>query len=210
MTNSKAERQAEAILSEVFGLISEEYLQARIDGPIERAAATFDFDQVGPVHHKIFIEVTRDFVRHVYQKAVWGWENISAEEAVTEAVAILEEGYQAAYGQGYYTAFLDASNPNLIGLEYVLAQMGRHISERARTRHIRWVCASRIELAEWPTRCLIAEILLTWWKPFLPENVRKCSPAQLANHITELITVGLSANRVVNKMLNSAPVFYRL
>ena len=49
-------------------------------------------------------------------------------EACAEAVAILEEGYQAPRGQGYYAAFLDASNPNLNGLEYVLAQMAGYIT----------------------------------------------------------------------------------
>jgi len=126
-----------------------------------------------------------------------------AEKALGEAVTILEEGYQAAHAQGYYAAFLDASDPILNGLESVLAQVARHITERARTRHIRWVCASRIGLADWPTRCLIAEILLNRWEPFLPETVRICSPAQLANHIAELIKVVLSVNRMVNKMMDS-------
>jgi hypothetical protein len=203
MTNSEAERRAAAIIKEVFALISEEYLQVRIDEPIERAAASFDFDQTASVTHQRFTQVIRDFVRHVYQKALWGWQKMPPEKALAEAVAILEEGYQSAHAEGYYAAFLDVSGLNLFGLESVLAQMARRITEKARARHIRWVCTSRIELGDWPTRRLIAEILLTRWKPFLPENVRKCSPAQLANHITELISVGLSANRMVNKMLNS-------
>jgi hypothetical protein len=206
MTNSERKR-AEAIIEDVFEKIGEEYFQLRIDEPIEKAAASFEFDRTAPVTHQRFTQVTRDFVRHVYVKALWGWQKMPPQKALAEAVAILEERYQSAHSRGYYAAFLDASNPNLFGLESVLAQMARHITEKARARHIRWVCASRIELAEWPTRCLIAEILLARWKPFLPENILQCSAAQLANHITELITVGLSANRMVNKMLNSDPSF---
>jgi hypothetical protein len=134
-------------------------------------------------------------------------QEMPPKKALAEAVMILEEGYQFAETRGYHAAFLAASNPALDGLGPVLARMASHIAERARKRHIRWVYASRIELAEWPTRRLIAEILLTRWKPFLPENVRKCSPPQLANHIPELITVGLSANRMVNKMLNADASF---
>jgi hypothetical protein len=207
MTNSEAERRAATIIREVFELISEEYLQAWIEAPIEQAAASFEFDQSTPVTHQRFTQVMGDFVRHVYQNALWGWQEMPPEKALAEAVAILEEGYQSAHAQGYYTAFLDASSPNLLGLESVLAQMARYITERAKARHIRWVGASRIELADWPTRRLIAEILLTRWKPFLPGNVQKCSPAQLANHITELITIGLSANRAVKKMLNADASF---
>jgi hypothetical protein len=118
-------------------------------------------------------------------------------------VAILEEGYEALHGRGYYAAFLDASNPELNGLEYVLAQMANYINVKARTRYIRWVCASRIELSDWSTRCLIAEILLKRWKSCLLPNVRACSPAQLAHHLSELINLVLSTNRTVSKMLGA-------
>lgn len=141
-------------------------------------------------------------MRHVYQKALWGWQKMSPREALTEAVAILERGYPAAPGQGYDTAFVDASNPNFNGLEYILTQMARHITLMARQKHTRWVCASRIELSGWPTRCLIAQILLQRWEPFLPENLRTCSPAQLANHLPELINVVLSIDRTVSKILD--------
>jgi hypothetical protein len=202
MTNSERKR-AEGIIGAVFEKISEEYLQLRIDEPIEKAAASFEFDQTAPVTHQIFTQVTGDFVRHVYEKALWGWQKMSPQKALAEAVAILEEGYQAAHAQGYYAAFLDASNPSLDGLESVLTQMARHITLMARARHIRWVCASRIELSDWPARCLIAEILLQRWQPFLPENVRTCSPAQLAHHLPELINVVLSIDRTVSKVLEA-------
>lgn len=202
MTNSERKR-AEAVIEEVFEKTSEEYLQLRIDEPIEKTAASFEFDRTAPVTHQTFTQVTRDFVRKLYENGLGCWQKMSAEAALAEAVAILEGGYQAAHGQGYYAAFLDASNPNLNGLESVLAQMASHITVMARERHIRWVCASRIELSDWPTRCLIAEILLQRWEPFLPENVRTCSPAQLAHHLPELINVVLSIDRTVSKMLDA-------
>ena len=202
MTNSERKR-AEAIIEEVFEKTSEEYLQLRIDEPIEKTATSFEFDRTAPVTHQTFNQVTRDFVRHVYQKALWGWQKMSAGEALDEAVAILERGYPAAPGQGYDTAFVDASNPNLNGLEYILTQMARHITLMEREKHIRWVCASRMELSDWPTRCLIAEILLQRWEPFLPENVRICSPVQFAHHLPGLINVGLSIDRTVSKMLEA-------
>jgi len=206
MTNSERKR-AEAVIEEVFEKTSEEYLHLRIDEPIEKAAASFEFDRTAPVTHQTFTQVTRDFVRHVYRKALWGWQKMSAGEALDEAVEILERGYPAAPGQGYDTAFVDASNPNLNGLEYILTQMARHITLMARARHIRWV-SSRIELSDWPTRCLIAEILLQRWEPFLPENLRTCSPAQLANHLPELINVVLSIDRTVSKMLEGNSDFW--
>ena len=125
------------------------------------------------------------------------------KQAYAEAVAILEESYQTPHGRGYYAAFLDAFDPNLDGIEYVLAQMTGCIITMAREKHIRWVCASRMELADWPTRCLIAEILMERWEPFMHHNLRGCSPEQFAYHLPELIYLGISANRAVNKMLGA-------
>jgi hypothetical protein len=124
-------------------------------------------------------------------------------EACAEAVTILEEGYQSSHGRGYYAAFLDALNPSLNGLEYVLAQMAGYITAFARSRHIRWVCASRMDLSDWPTKYLIAEILLKRWESLLPDSLRACSAAQLAHHLPELINLGLSSNRMVTMMQGS-------
>jgi hypothetical protein len=200
MTNSELKRKAAAIIEEVFEKTSEEYLQSRIDEPVEKAAASFEFDQDSPITHQTFIQVITDFVRHVYKQGVFLRQEMSEREACAEAIAILEEGYQAGQGQGYYAAFLDASNPNLYGLEYVLGQMAGCIIAMARAKHIRMVCASRMELVDWPTRCLIAETLLRRWESSLPPNLRGCSAAQFAHHLSELINLELFTNRTVGKM----------
>ena len=204
MTNSEGRRKAATIIEDVFEKTDEDYLQLHIDGPIEKAVGSFEFDRDAPVTHQTFTRVTGDFVCHVYEQGLHFWQKMSAKEACAEAVSILEEGYQAPHGQGYYAAFLDASNTNLDGLEYVLAQMAGCIIAVARARYMRWICASRMELADWPTRCLIAEALLKRWEPFLLPNVRECPPAQLAHHLSELITLVASTDRTVSKMLGAS------
>lgn len=201
MTNSESKPEAARIIEEAFERISEEYLHIRIDEPIEKAAASFEFDREAPVTHQTFSQITRDFVRHIYGQGPWWWRKMSIPEAGAEALAILESGYQSPIGRGYDSAFLAASNQQYNGLEYVLTQMAGYISAMARARYIRWVLASQIELSDWPKRCLIAEILLKQWEPFLPSNLRACSPAQLSYCLPELIKVLLSANKMVSGML---------
>lgn len=201
MKNSKDELRAAAIIEEVFEKTSEEYLKLRIDEPIEQAASKFEFDREAPVTNEIFNQITSDFVRHIYERGMRCRQELSVTEAGVETVAILEEGYQSSNGRGYYAAFLDASNPQLNGLECVLVQMADLIVMKARAKHIRGVCVSRMELADRPTRCLIAEMLMERWKPFLHQNIRGCSPEQFAYHLSELIYLGISTNRMVSKML---------
>ena len=70
MTNSDGEGKAAAIIEEVLEKTAEEYLQLRIDEPIEKAVASFEFDRDAPVTHQTFTQVTTDFVRHVYEQAL--------------------------------------------------------------------------------------------------------------------------------------------
>ena len=203
MMNSKDKRKAAAIIREVFEKTSEEYLQLRINEPIEKTATSFKFDKNAPVTHKIFNRVIADFVHHLYEHALWGKQALTVPQASAKAMAILEEGYQGSVDRGYYTAFLDALNPDL-GLEYVLGQMAGHIIAMARVEHVRWVCASRMELADRPTRCLIAEILLERWKPFPHESFGGSDPAQFAHNLSDLVILGISANRTVNKMFGTS------
>ena len=205
--NSDGKRKAVVIIKEVFEKTSEEYLQLRIDEPIERATASFEFDRDAPVTHQTFTRVIADFVRHVYEQGLWGKQELTVAQASAEAVAILEEGYQSSRDRGYYAAYLAALNPDL-GLEYILGQMAGHIIAMARVKHVQWVCASRMELSDWPIRCLIAEILLECWRLFLPENVRGCSPTRFAHHLSDLIILGLSANRAVNKTRGTSLDFW--
>ncbi len=53
----------------------------------------------------------------------------------------------------------------------------------------------------------MAEVLLQRWESFLPENLRACSPAQLANYLSELINAMLSVNGMIDKMLDSGADF---
>ena len=138
---------------------------------------------------------------------MWGKQELTASQATAEAVAILEEGYQSSLNRGYYAAYLDALKPYL-GLEYVLGQMAGHIIAMARTKHVEWVYASRMELSDWPVRCLIAEILLERWRRSLPEDVRGCSPTRFAHLLPELIILGLSANRTIDKTRGTSLDFW--
>ena len=127
---------------------------------------------------------------------------MTTEQAQSEALLILEQGYQGTHAQGYDAAYLDASNPDIDGFESVLAQMTEIIISKEQSKHIRWFLTSLISSKDWHTRCLFAEILLDRWKSYLPPNILACSPAQLADKLPDLFKLFVSTNRVVNKIVH--------
>jgi hypothetical protein len=203
MTNFNSNRGPARIIEQIFKLTDEEYLYQFIDQRIEEAAVEFDFDRNAPSTYKSFIGIIGDFVHHIYENGLCIPQTLSVTQARAEAIAILEEYYLGPHARGYYAAFLDTSNSKLDGHESILSQIAEIIKALARERHLKWVYFIRIASLDWITRCQIAEILLTQWRPFLPHNIRQCAPDQFAGHLPDLINLLRSTDNKVKKMLNT-------
>ena len=203
MTNFNKIRDATGIIEEVFELIDEDYLYRLIDKRIEEAAVDFKFDRKAPLTHQAFIRIIGDFVYHVYKNGLCVRQTLSAAQARAEAMALLEKCYESPHANGYFGAFLDVSNSKMDTHESILIQIAEIIKALAREKYIKWVYFNRIISLDWPVRCQIAEILIKRWAPFLPLNISQCSPAQLADHLPDLIEVLRSTDGTVRKMLNA-------
>jgi hypothetical protein len=203
MTNSENRQKAHTIIKEIFELIDEAYLYRLFDEPIKEAAQSFAHEETAPVTPKILLRAAGDLVGHLYEHGLKPTQMLTDSEARAEALAILEAGYESVGARGYDAAVLDASNPALDGLGIVLGQMTEWITAMARARHIRWVCARRIDPSNWPLRCLIAETLLERSRAFLPSNLLHCSPAQFADHLPQLISLLHATDATLAKMLGA-------
>jgi len=210
MKNSEVMFDAQECIDEVIELIGDEHLYYLIDEPIQKAATEFKFNPKTPIDHQFFIRTTSDFVSHIYRHGLRVRQTMTTEQAQSEALLILEHSYQGTYSKGYDAAYLDASNPEVGGLEFMLSQTFEIIISKERSKYISWVLASRISSKDWHIKCLIAEILLDRWKSYLPPNVLACSPAQLADNLPDLINLFIFTDRVVNKMLTGATPLHGL
>lgn len=210
MMNSKIMFDLQKVIDEVIELTGDEYQSCHIDSPIQKAATEFKFDSKTPIIPEFFIRITGDFIRHNYKHGLRVKKIMTTEQAQSEALFILEHHYQGAYTRGFHAAFLDASNPYTGGLESVMAQMTEIIILKERSKHVRWVLASRITSKDWHTKCLIAEILLDRWKSYLAPNILACPPAQLADNLPDLFNVFIGTSRVVNKMLTGGTPLHGL
>jgi hypothetical protein len=203
MTNSEAKKNALKLIDEIIELFNEETIRNFIDEPIEKALNIFNFDLKGLVTYRTFIHYTGSFVKGLYEHIPWCLQKPSKDQACAEAMHLLEADYQSSQFRGYDAAFLDARNPSLNGLEFVLVQLSEIIKTRLRMKYARWVYVSRIECVDWHTRCSMAEILIARWKLFLPPDILMCSPVQLADHIPDLIDILGSADNMVSEMLGA-------
>jgi len=122
---------------------------------------------------------------------------------MAETMYILETGYQSTYAQGFYAACLDARDIEQEGLEHVLAKIKEIMIMTARTKFFKWVYTSRIDPLDWPMKCQVANFIKEKEAAFLPVHLQTLTPAQLANHIPELISSLLSAERAITQLLGA-------
>ena len=203
MTNFKVQENASKLIDEILELTNEETIRSIIDEPIEKTLAGFNFGLKTQSNYQTFIRYTGRLVTALYENIPWSLQKPSERQACAEAMSVLETAYQGSNATGFYAAFLDARNPLLNGPEFVLYQLAEIIKARMRMKYIRWVYASRIEGADWITRCCMAEILIRRWRPFLPSDILMCSPVQFADHISDLIDMLGSTDNMVSEILGT-------
>jgi len=200
MINFDKKDKASVVLANVFGLLDEEHIKKRIDGPIEKAAEIFIFDQNAHITYQNFVRVAGQFVQHLYQHGLRIRQKLSLSQACAEMMEILEAHYQNPHATGFHAAYLDAKNPNLNGIDYILFQLAKIIIQRTRVGYARWVFATQIEPLDWHTKCEIINILQCKQASILPPDIGKCPPAQLADHLFELINVIISNNKIITSV----------
>ena len=204
MTNSKNRKRATAIIEKILELTDEEYLQRRIDRPVEKVLENFEYDRKVQINHRYFMDTVGDFVRRIYLNCPGTSQDLSRTQACTEALLIIEKAFGSHDVQGYDAAIVDAFSD----IESVLVRIAGFIISRTRERHIRWIYATCIDPFDWSTRRLIAEMLIEKWKPFLPSSILSCTPAQLADVIPQLFNAGQSTEIMVKKTMISDTEFY--
>jgi hypothetical protein len=190
--------QAQMILDNILGMIDKRYIYKRINEPIEKAALSFSFAQPEAIDHQSFNAIIINFVIHLFNKG-HSIKISSPKIALAEAVAIIEMGYQGS-GNGYYSALLDAMNSETNGLEIIVRQIKEIIITLSINKHIQWVYESHIAPLEWSTKTAIAEILLDQWKRYLPQNIHRTTPAQMADHIPALLNLIQTSEDKVKKL----------
>lgn len=186
MTNCDLHREAQRIVGELLRLLSEEQITRKIDGPIERAAENFEMELPEKVSHAFFHRTIARFVRHIYRHGLPCSRRLSLEQARDKAIAILSRRYRGDSARGYEAALLDATCPSHSGLGAVLTRLTENIQEKERASYINWVFLSQMDPRHHELREQVAEILLERNAPFLSDEIRGMTPAELAECWQEL------------------------
>ena len=198
--NSDDEREA-LIIDETLKLLGDEYRYNHIVNPIEKIALDFQYSQDRPITYRLFINTLGLFVQSVYKYGVRVKQEITKDQARSIAYMILENGYIGMNSSGFNAAYLDAINKEIEGFELVLSKMTEIFTSMEHAKHVRWVYESRLGHLDWETKCSIGQLLLKRMEPYLPNDLARCLPAQIADHLEDLLNLMIASEKSVDKLL---------
>jgi len=85
-------------------------------------------------------------------------------------------------------------------IQTVLACLAEVIRSTEEQKYVRAVFAQHLHGCNWHLRCKIAGVLLEDYGSFIPQQLRKCAPAQLVDVIAPLIYGYLSGDLVLRQV----------
>ena len=188
MTNSDGLRQRAAdIVRSLRKELDEQWCAQHIDGPVDRALASFVFDWRTPPSIERFHSVISALVTHVYANGLATRHVLSRTQATAEAIGLLEVAYQGTHEAGYDGAVLDALTETGSGIDIVLARLAEIVKLRQRHRYWQWTFARHLDPLDWPLRCAVVDVLLEQHRADGDVTLASGPPARFADHISDLL-----------------------
>ena len=110
MTNSaEPSPKAAQTLERIFFLLEEKKIRREIEDPIDRISSSLQASSPGLLSLEEFHQTIADFVRKVYHYGLRFCRGLSASQARSEAIFVLEELYQGNYSRGCNTSIYSIS-----------------------------------------------------------------------------------------------------
>jgi len=194
MMNSESDFDAENLICKVLDLLNEARMQQEIDVPLDMARRSFRLKELGPASHSTFNRLIAGFVQHVYRKGLRLPRHFSDQEALGDAIFLLDKYYQSEHIKGYEAALIDFKGGGREGFELVLSQLTESIKTVERGKYIQWVFTTNIDHLDWRLRCLIVEAYIKRHKEILPQHILDIDPARFAENLPDLIITHLAVD----------------
>jgi predicted nucleotidyltransferase len=185
-------------------LLDERHITNAVDEPIDAAVSSFKHHNTEPLSLESFHGLISEFVAHLYERGLRCPQILNPQQALAEALSILERSYQNGNSLGYTGAALDGTEPASNCVDYVLFSIAEAIKCRQRANYSMWVFAKHLDPTDWENKIRIADLLFELARPFLPPRLLQFTSAELVDDIPNLIRCHLDTETMMRKILAGA------
>lgn len=201
MTSCNDPSSADLLLPRLLDALAEERMVAEIDDPVDQAIQVC----CGRLHAP---RTTRQIHRALgacfrrLSLAAPPYRRLTAEQAVEEAIWLLERDYDAPSGLAYENALAEITETGDDGLIAVIQRMGELFKRQRRQMRHRSIMMVFEDPVRWPLRLQLTREIRALLQDYLPPRVAAYTDEQLALCMKELLTLYLETQ--VSKLRQAA------
>ena len=191
------------LLEDILQLLDHNLIEQQIDSKIDDAILKFQVQEFDRLTHETFNTIMSALVHHLYINGFPFTRNLSPSKAIEEAIWLTDTFYRGECTAGYDGAFYDARDANKYGINFVIMNIVEGIKLSEREKYRLWVIATHIDPLDWNLKLNLSRVILNRFSCWLPQDLLKLPPAQLANQLDSLILLITSADQAMHTALTS-------
>lgn len=199
--NSSSAPAGRSLVEVLIAALREDHLHAVVDLPIDRVAAGFQCS--GPRNTRIstrdLLAAAGTLVQRIYRHGIRPARQLTREQAVAEAIQIIEEGYQSVACRGFSAFMLDGRAPDP-GPEGVLLSLAGIVKAREREKYRASLIARILDPLDWDERVRATARLRSLLSERLPEDVRCQTAGILATAFRDLLDLRVGVMDELSRM----------
>jgi hypothetical protein len=201
--NSNPDHPAEKIIDFLTEKLSQERIVSEIDEPIYNAIQSFSLKIATPVTHSSFNHIIAAFVRHIFEFGLRLPRYLSDQQALSEAVSMLEKHYHGTHVKGYDGALLDAAGNSGEGTELVLSILAEAIKAVQRKKYVESVFALYLDHLDWAQKLQIVSAYVEQNGEYLPSHFLQSPPARFTGDLQDLIINHVDTDSSLHQLFSS-------
>ena len=203
MSSSSSHPQTSPV-EELVSALTEEGLRTAIDLTIDRATKGFSWawsKDTSP-SAKELITAAGALIQRIYRYGIRPPRHLTRDQAVAEAIQIIEDDYRSVLCRGFSAFILDGRGVDP-GPDAVLGALAAIVKARERERHKTLLVAAALDPLNWDERVRAAAQLRSLLSEHLPEEVRSQSAGILASVLPRLLDLRLGVIDEISRMASA-------
>jgi hypothetical protein len=206
MKNS-TERTPVKPLNELLADLQDSDAVVELSEKIDRAFQSFESRFAGIASHREFVDAVAGLVKHLYQYGLPIPRTMTYSSSLSEGLDLLNRYYESSGILGFDAAFLDATDKDGTGPEFVLRQLSEIIKEREVRQYLNYRYLLAIDPTDRVVHRWIVERLIEELGPLLPDDLRTGAPDRFAKYYRNLLEMVISSDVFFTQIRNSAKTF---
>lgn len=191
-------------LSELLANLQDTDAVVAISEKIDKALQIFQPRFAANVSYREFNEAIAGLVKHLYQSGLSIERTMTHSLALSEGLDLLDRYYESGGIQGFDAAYLDATDKNARGPDFVLHRLAEIIKEREVRLYQSYRFLAVIDPTDRDLHRWLVERLIDDQGHLLPDDLKTGNPARFTKYYRDLLELVISSEAFITQIKNSS------